>query len=76
LLPISTFSKEEEMPVIIFEGSRLDLDKKRELIRELTDTAVRVTGIGAPAFTIYIHENEHDNIGVGGELLTEILRKG
>jgi 4-oxalocrotonate tautomerase len=64
------------MPVIIFEGSRLDLDKKRELIRELTDTAVRVTGIGASAFTIYIHENEHDNIGVGGELLTEILRKG
>ena len=64
------------MPVIIFEGSRLDPDKKRELIRELTDTAVRVTGIGAPAFTIYIHENEHDNIGVGGELLTEILRKG
>jgi len=64
------------MPVIIFEGSRLDLDKKRELIRELTDTAVRVTGIGAHAFTIYIHENEHDNIGVGGELLTEILRKG
>ena len=64
------------MPVIIFEGSRLDPDKKSELIRELTDTAVRVTGIGAPAFTIYIHENEHDNIGVGGELLTEILRKG
>jgi 4-oxalocrotonate tautomerase len=76
LIPLSTFSKEEDMPVIIFEGSRLDLDKKRELIRELTDTAVRVTGIGAPAFTIYIHENEHDNIGVGGELLTEILRKG
>jgi 4-oxalocrotonate tautomerase len=75
LIPLSTFSKEEDMPVIIFEGSRLDLDKKRELIRELTDTAVRVTGIGAPAFTIYIHENEHDNIGVGGELLTEILRR-
>jgi 4-oxalocrotonate tautomerase len=61
------------MPIIIFEGGKMDLDKKKELIRELTDTAVRITGIGAPAFTIYIHENEHDNIGVGGELLTEIL---
>ena len=64
------------MPVIIFEaGNKLDLEKKRELIRELTNAAVKVTGIGAPAFTIYIHENEHDNIGVGGKLLTEILAK-
>jgi 4-oxalocrotonate tautomerase len=64
------------MPVIIFEGGgKMDKDKKGELIRELTDAAVRVTGIGAPAFTIYIHENEHDNIGVGGELLTEILAR-
>ena len=36
------------MPIIIFEGTKMDLDKKKELIRELTDTAVRVTGIGAP----------------------------
>jgi 4-oxalocrotonate tautomerase len=64
------------MPVIVFEGTRMDLEKKRELIRELTDTAVRVTGVGAPAFIVYIHENEQDNIGVGGELLTEILKKG
>jgi len=64
------------MPVIIFEGGgKMDKDKKGELIRELTDAAVRVTGIGAPAFTIYIHENEHDNIGVGGELLTDILKR-
>ncbi len=63
------------MPIIIFEGTKMGLDKKKELIRELTDTAVRVTGIGAPAFTIYIHENEQDNIGVGGELLTEILSR-
>lgn len=63
------------MPVIIFEGGKMDLDKRKELIRELTDTAVKVTGIGAPAFTIYIHENDHDNIGVGGELLTEVLAR-
>ena len=64
------------MPVIIFEGGgKLDKDKKGELIRELTDAAVRVTGIGAPAFTIYIHENEYDNIGVGGELLTDVLKR-
>ena len=61
------------MPVIIFEGGKMDLDKKREIIRELTDTAVKVTGIDPSAFIVYVHENENDNIGVGGELLTEIL---
>lgn len=59
------------MPLIIFEGGPMDLAKRKALIKELTDAAARVTGIGAPAFTIYIHENEHDNIGVGGKLLTE-----
>ena len=63
------------MPVITFEGTKMELDKKKELIRELTEASVKVTGIGAPAFTIYIHENEHDNIGVGGELLTDILAR-
>ena len=63
------------MPLIVFEGGKMDQEKKRELIRELTDAAARVTGIGAPAFTIYIHENDHDNIGVGGELLTEVLAR-
>ena len=63
------------MPLIVFEGGKMPLEKKRELIRALTDAAVKVTGIGAPAFTIYIHENELDNIGVGGELLTEILAR-
>ena len=63
------------MPVITFEGTKMEMDKKKELIRELTEASVKVTGIGAPAFTIYIHENEHDNIGVGGELLTDILAR-
>ena len=61
------------MPLIIFEGGKLDKDKKKVLVRELTETAAKVTGIGAHSFTIYVHENEHDNIGVGGQLLTEFL---
>jgi len=63
------------MPLIIFEGGKMDLDRKKELIRGLTETAAKVTGIGAQAFTIYIHENDHDNIGVGGQLLTEFLAR-
>ena len=63
------------MPLIIFEGGKMPADKKEELIRELTETSARVTGIDSSAFLIYIHENEYDNIGVGGELLTKILGK-
>jgi len=63
------------MPVIIFEGGKMDKGKKEELVRELTEASVRVTGIDASAFITYVHENDFDNIGVGGELLTEILKK-
>jgi len=62
------------MPVIIFEGGgKMTPDKKKELVLRLTETAAEVTEIAAPAFIIYIHENEYDNIGVGGKLLTEVL---
>ena len=64
------------MPVIIFEGGTMDQGKKKELICELTDAAVKVTGIRPQAFIICIHENPTDNIGVGGECLTEVLAKG
>jgi len=62
------------MPVIIVEiGDQMTLDKKKELVQRLTKTAAEVTEISEQAFTIYIHENEHNNIGVGGKLLTEVL---
>ena len=64
------------MPVIIFKGGKMDLDKKKELICELTDAASKVTGIRPQAFIICIHENPSDNVGVGGECLTEVLAKG
>jgi 4-oxalocrotonate tautomerase len=63
------------MPLIIFEGGKMDQGKKKELIQGLTGTAAQVTGIRPQAFTIYIHENDHDNIGVGGEVLTQVLAK-
>ena len=62
------------MPLIVFEvGGELTPEKKRELVQRLTEVSAEVTGIPEQAFVIYIHENEHDNIGVGGKLLTEII---
>ncbi|MGD8352923.1 MAG: tautomerase family protein [Pseudomonadota bacterium] len=63
------------MPVIIFEGGLMDGDKKKELICELTDAAAKTTGIRPEAFIVCIHESPSDNVGVGGECLTEVLAR-
>ncbi len=59
------------MPVIIFEGPGLSGEQKGELVREFTEIASRITGIGREAFVVLIKENEPDNVGVGGKLLSE-----
>ena len=62
------------MPLIIFEvGGELSPEKKKELVQRLTETSAEVTGIAEQAFVIYIHELEHDNIGLGGKLLTQVI---
>lgn len=63
------------MPIIIFEGGKMDREKKKTLIEGLTEAAAKATGIRRQAFTICIHENDPDNIGVGGECLTEMLAR-
>ncbi|MEM2866827.1 MAG: 4-oxalocrotonate tautomerase DmpI [Candidatus Hadarchaeales archaeon] len=62
------------MPVIVFEGRKLTKEQKEELIRGFTDLAQRVTGLPREAFTVFIKENELDNIGVGGEPLSRRLK--
>jgi 4-oxalocrotonate tautomerase len=75
VLPYIFYLKEVDMPVIIFEGGKMPPEKKEELLRELTETSAKVTGIDAASFIVYIHENELDSIGVGGEVLAKILSR-
>ena len=63
------------MPVIIFEGGKMETEKKKELIDGLTRVSAEVTGIDPQAFVIYIHETELDSIGVGGEVLADVLAR-
>lgn len=63
------------MPVIMFEGPRMPADKKRQLVHMLTEASRTVTGIPQQAFIVLIHENEHDNVGVAGELLTDRIKR-
>ncbi len=63
------------MPLIIFEGPRMEKDKKRELARSFAEAVNRVTGIRKEVVTTVIHENEKENIGVGVELLSDKLAR-
>lgn len=63
------------MPTIFFYGPKLDKEKSREMIRSFTETASKVTGINKSSFVVYLRESGHDNVGVGGELLEDRLKK-
>jgi len=50
-------------------------EQKKDLVESFTREAARVTDIPAQAFIILINENDPDNVGVGGELLSMRMAK-
>jgi len=61
-------------PTIFFYGPKLEKDKRKELIKSFTDTASRLTGIGREAFVVYLRETAPEHVGVGGELLDDVMK--
>ena len=59
------------MPVITFETSTISKEKKREVAEGFTKVAAEATGIPESAFYVFIKENDPDNVGVGGKLLSD-----
>ena len=59
------------MPVITFEAATLTKEQKQTLAKEFTETAARVTGLPEAGFYVFIKENAMENIGVGGQLLSD-----
>ncbi len=45
------------------------------MIRAFTETASRLTGIEKSAFVIYLRESTPEEVGVGGELLEDVLKR-
>lgn len=65
------------MPTVTVEGPPLkDLDRKRSLAREITDTLERAYGLPRQAYTVVIRENQPENVCVGGELLCDRIAGG
>ena len=59
------------MPAIIMELAPLDKEKKAQLVREVTETTARLTGLPPQAIFVFVKENNLENIGVGGKLLSD-----
>lgn len=63
------------MPIIQVETAAATKEQKQKLIFELTNTASRILGINAEAFYVLIKENSTDNWGIGGKMLTDMLKE-
>ncbi|MCD6368770.1 MAG: tautomerase family protein [Thermoproteales archaeon] len=60
------------MPTIIVEGPKIDVEKKRELVRRLTEVAEEIYGI--KHIVVLIKENPPENVGVEGKLLIDRVK--
>lgn len=61
------------MPTITVEGPPLELDKKRMLVKKLTQAAAEVYNI--EHIIVLIKENPPENVGLSGELLADRNRQ-
>lgn len=63
------------MPVISMEIGKLTAEQKRTLIQRFTETASEVTQIPKQFFVMTIKELDDDNMGMGGDTVSEIKAK-
>ncbi|HBC91695.1 MAG TPA: 4-oxalocrotonate tautomerase [Pelotomaculum sp.] len=63
------------MPVITVEAGKMDRNKKALLVKELTQKASEILSIPEQAFITLIKENDMDNVGTGGQLLSDKMAK-
>ncbi|MCD6318346.1 tautomerase family protein [Candidatus Aerophobetes bacterium] len=61
------------MPTITVEGPPIKVEQKRELVKKLTDVAVKVYKI--EHITVLIRENSSENVGINGQLLLDRKRE-
>jgi 4-oxalocrotonate tautomerase len=63
------------MPFIKIEAGKMNPETKEKLISGLTKVASESLGVPEEAFTVLIKENETDNWGVGGKMLTKVFEE-
>ena len=63
------------MPFIQMEAGIVSAEQKEKLMVGFTKIASEILGIDAAHFYVLIKENDADNWGVGGEILTKLMQK-
>lgn len=61
------------MPTITIALNKTSTEKKKQLVEKLSKEAAKITEISIDHFVVYVQEHPHENIGVGGKTLKEIL---
>lgn len=62
------------MPIITVDGPKIeDIDRKRKLVKKLTEAAVEAYDI--PDIIVLIKETAPDNVGVRGVLVSDRPKK-
>lgn len=59
------------MPVITLEAGKLSKEQKSQLVKDFTSKAAEVMKVPEQAIIVLLKENDMDNIGFGGKLLSE-----
>ncbi|MBC9786670.1 tautomerase family protein [Heliobacterium chlorum] len=61
------------MPFIQLEAGKISTEQKEKLIVGLTKVASETLGIAEDKFIVLLKENELDNWGTGGKMLSKVL---
>ena len=60
------------MPIVKVEAGKLNREQKKQLVDELTGSVSRILKTPEAFVNVVLKENDPDNIGVGGKLLSEL----
>ena len=65
------------MPTITIEGPPIkEIDKKRELAKEVTDAATKAYRLPREIIVVVIKENSPENVSVAGQLIIDRKKPG
>ncbi len=65
-----------KIPNVTIDGPPIDdIEVKRQLVKEITNTLEKAYKLPREAYTILIKENLSENVGVGGELVIDRRKK-
>jgi 4-oxalocrotonate tautomerase len=63
------------VPNVVIDGPPIDIEIKRTMVKEITDALEKAYKLPRNVYYVVIKENPPRNVGVGGELIIDRIRK-